>query len=348
MSIPDFNINVIHPQWNNHKIYQIAFEFGYFENSLRDYFNTYDIEDNIDVFHFRIDKDLTFDTCALDETYIRYCLNNKITTIQFSNYILFHRLLYNKNYRLFQKLFMEYKNDIPDVVKEQFIEYFLVENTNKRNKFIPLIIENTNINLNDILTNSFVQFIKKNNLPIIRFLVERGVDVNANNGHALRRAIYRNYTDILNYLVQLPHIEINCTHFTQKQYLYLQRKNKLNQYIIKLFQTHNPKLINNVDDELLLACSTQDNQKMKCWIEYGANILSLGSVLFVFHHPIYSKNEFLLETYARKYFALKKISRILFGRRGIIHNIQYKLGRKRVFAEFESLEEEISKKVRFS
>jgi hypothetical protein len=151
----------------------------------------------------------------------------------------------------------------------------------------------------------------------------------------------------------LPNIKINHTHFTKKQYLYLQRTNKLNQNIIKLFQIHNPKLINSMNDQLLLACSVpsmssmSNNQKIKCWLEHGADILSLGSVSFVFHHPIYSKNEFILETYARKYFALKKIARILFGRRGVVHDIQYKLGRKRVFAEFASLEEDMNKKIRF-
>lgn len=46
----------------------------------------------------------------------------------------------------------------------------------------------------------------------------------------------------------------------------------------------------------------------------------------------------ILEKYAREYFAYKRITRIIFGRRGIVHDIRYRLGRRRIYKEFEYLE----------
>jgi hypothetical protein len=185
---------------------------------------------------------------------------------------------------------------------------------------------------------------------MIKLFVKHNININIESGHGLRRAIYRNYIDILEYLLSLPNIKVNKTHFTRKQYNYLDRKNKLDPHIISLFQKYNSNALNNhinLNSKLLLACSTQNNKQIKKLLSQGVDILSLGSSQIVFNHPIYKENDLIIESYARKYFAMKKIRRILFGRRGIIHNIKYKLGRKRVFSEFESLEEEINKKVRF-
>jgi hypothetical protein len=195
----------------------------------------------------------------------------------------------------------------------------------------------------------FVHIIKKNNLPLIRLFVEKNnIDININNGHALRRAIYRSYTDIVEYLLSRPNIVVYNTHFTRRQYRYLETNNKLSTSIEKLFKKYNPKLFKKekVNQQLMMACCLQNTEKIKSLLfDEGADVLSLGPVDFVFQHPLYRQNEMLLEEYAKKYFALKRITRILFGRRGIVHDIRYKLGRKRIFAEFDGLDEYIRKRM---
>lgn len=353
-----------------HEIFHVAFPFGYFEQSLRIYFESEQRNaSRHDVFRFLSNKRLSFLNCPLDETYVTYCLKKGMVTMNETNCSILTRLIEHDKFGCVKELFLHYHLDIPNRNKEDLVKLlldkmgvrvspftdFFKRSTNKSFECVELletILNHSHLNFNKIFsltTYFFVQLIQRDNLPIIRLFVEHGIDININDGHALRRAIYRNYQNILEYLLKLPNIQVNKTHFTRKQYRYLDRKNKLDPYMVRLFETYNPAVIQNivnVNTKLLVACSTQKVKQIEMLLASGADIFSLGTIQTVFHHPVYKQNDFILEQYARKYFALKRISRILFGRRGIVHNVQYKLGRKRVYAEFDSLEEHIHKKVR--
>lgn len=351
------------------KVFYLALEFGLFYKSL--YENRDNENDASRDFGFYSNY-FGFSFCPLEEHYITYCIDKKISSISDSNYIILKRLLDFSKIELFYKLFHTYRSDIPDIVKKSIINIIYEgRKTSFSSNYIQLIdhvFKNSSLNYSnsgDYFTtfmntcsnsthlmeeyeyNTYVlRFIERDNLPVIKLLVEHKIDINTDNGHVLRRAIYRNYTDIIRYLLSLPCIRVNKTHFTKKQYSYLQQNNKLDEYIISLFKKYNPKILHvssiGSNVHLLLACSQKNNKSINSALHRGADILSLGSVSYVFNHPIYKNNDLILEEYSKKYFAIKRIKRILFGRRGIIHDIRYKLGRRRIFQEFTELERVIN------
>lgn len=359
MKLPDINIDWVRTDESCfRKIHHLALDFGYFENSLREMLTGQ---------NQRLYDAYEFDNCPLDDKYIEYVLEKNIVRINRCDYIILKRLLINNKIKLFTKLVSKYSQYITDVAKEdiitiiynerktlfinnhlQLIDILLTESIDF-NKKPPLIIHDIDMRFIEINTEEyfFVNLIKKENIDTIRLFVEKNkIDININNGHGLRRAIYRNYTSIIQYLLSRPDIIVNKTHFTSKQYLYLETRNKLDKYMISLFERYNPAIFNKkqieVNSKLMLTCclTPQDTDKIKSLIyDNGADILTLGKINNVFQHPLYTQNEFILTEYCKKYFAFKRITRILFGRRGIFHNIQYKWGRRRIYKEFDELDE---------
>lgn len=330
--------------------------FGYYDNYLINYYNIQKEQNNNNDVDFN--SLIYYMNLTSEEYFINFCLKKGFIQNDINLHTVLFQLLKNNQYTYFQELYSTY--DIP-VNVTNYILYKLLDKYMYRKisqetfmNLIEFIVKNSkkpiNFNIQSHVYSDYylVELIRKNNLPIIKLLVNYGADININNNHPLRRAIYKD-PEILQYLLDNPNIITDKTHFTKRQYNYLHYNNKLNPYLISLFQKYNPKVIIQKDNqqELLLACAIGNNSEIKRLLYDGCDILSLGSLDFVFNHPIYKENEYLLVEYARKYFALKKIKRIIFGRRGIVHNIKYKLGRKRVFAEFDDLENQLSKKMKY-